>query len=54
MIKTMFAVLLAAAPACAAEFGLERSGPEAIIKEAAVPAAAAPGRAGGPLRARKK
>lgn len=49
MIKTIFAVLVAAVPACAAEFNLERIGLDAVNQEIAVPAAAAPQRAGGRL-----
>lgn len=44
MIKTILAVLIAAAPAGAAEFNLERTGLDAFNKEIAVPAAAAPER----------
>lgn len=40
MIKTIFAVLVMAAPACAADFSLERAGLDAINKETPVPAAA--------------
>ncbi len=44
MIKTILAILIAAAPAGATEFNLERTGLDAFNKEIAVPAAAAPER----------
>ena len=50
MVKTIFAVLLAATPACAADFNLERAGLDAINKEMAVPAVAAPEFAGSRLQ----